>query len=135
MPRGLTPATREALRYRAALRRGFESIQRRPLCPATAVQVCRVIQDQALDIRRVPGTRLANPANGQVVYAPSEGEGLIRDKLGASSIDPEKATQFFRVRLWNQDDLIGHALAHYDHLDERLRAELPLQRIWVVARS
>jgi Fic family protein len=77
------PATREALRYRTALRRGFESIQRRPLCTATAVEVCRVIQDQMLDIRRVPGTRLANPASGEVVYTPPEGEGVIRDKLGA----------------------------------------------------
>ena len=30
-------------------------------------------------------------------------------------------------------DLIDQVLAHYDKLDEEIRAELPLKRIWVVA--
>jgi len=50
-----------------------------------------------------------------------------------SSVDKEKATQFFRVRLWDQRDLIDQVLAHYDKLDEEIRTELPLKRIWVVA--
>jgi restriction system protein len=49
-----------------------------------------------------------------------------------SSVDKEKATQFFRVRLWDQGDLIDQVLAHYDKLDEDIRAEIPLKRIWVV---
>ena len=40
---------------------------------------------------------------------------------------------FFKVRLWDQNDLIDHFLAIYDKLDEDLRAELPLKRIWAVA--
>ncbi len=35
------PDTREALRYRTALHQGFQSLQARPLCTATAVDVCR----------------------------------------------------------------------------------------------
>ena len=50
-----------------------------------------------------------------------------------SSVDREKATQFFRVRLWDQGDLIGQVLAYYDKLDEGIKTELPLKRIWVVA--
>ena len=50
-----------------------------------------------------------------------------------ASIDREKATQFFRVRLWDQDDLIDQVLGNYDKLDEDLRADLPLKRIWVLA--
>ncbi len=50
-----------------------------------------------------------------------------------SSVDKEVPTQFFRVRLWNQDDLVRELLAVYDKLDEDLRAELPLKRIWTVA--
>lgn len=42
---------------------------------------------------------------------------------------------FFRVRLWNQNDLIDHFLGHYDKFHEDLRAELPLKRIWAVASS
>lgn len=50
-----------------------------------------------------------------------------------SSIDREKATQFFRVRLWNQGDIIAQVQAHYDKLDDDIRAELPLKRIWILA--
>lgn len=49
------------------------------------------------------------------------------------SVDREVPAQFFRVRLWDQDDLIGKLLASYDKLDADLRAELPLKRIWAVA--
>jgi predicted Mrr-cat superfamily restriction endonuclease len=28
------------------------------------------------------------------------------------------------------NDIIENLLAHYDHLDEDLRSELPLKRIW-----
>lgn len=50
-----------------------------------------------------------------------------------SSVDKEEAAQFFRVRLWNQGDLIDQVLTHYDRLDEEIRTELPLKRIWMVA--
>jgi len=49
-----------------------------------------------------------------------------------SSVDKEKATQFFRVRLWDQKDLIEQLLKHYDKLDEDLKADLPLKRIWTI---
>lgn len=52
-----------------------------------------------------------------------------------SSVDKEEATQFFRVRLWNQADLIDQVLAQYDKLDEDIRTELPLKRIWIVAEA
>jgi len=51
-----------------------------------------------------------------------------------SSVDRETATQFFRVRLWDQDDLIDQVLTHYDKLDEEIQLELPLRRIWVVSQ-
>jgi len=40
---------------------------------------------------------------------------------------------FFKVRLWDQNDLIDQFLAVYDRLDEELRAEIPLKRVWAVA--
>ena len=52
-----------------------------------------------------------------------------------SSVDREEATQFFRVRLWDQGDLIRQVLEHYDKLDEEIRAKLPLKRIWIVAEA
>ena len=50
-----------------------------------------------------------------------------------TSVDREVATQFFRVRLWDSDALIDQLLDHYDKLDEDLRTELPLKRVWTVA--
>jgi restriction system protein len=52
-----------------------------------------------------------------------------------SSVEKETARQFFRVRLWDQNALIDQILENYDKLDEDLRAELPLKRIWTVAQS
>lgn len=40
---------------------------------------------------------------------------------------------FFKVRLWDQNDLIDQFLSVYDKLDDDLRAEIPLKRIWAVA--
>lgn len=75
------PATKEALRYRTALKQGFFSLKTRPLCTATAVDVCRTIKGVELDIRKIPGTALARDRTGEVIYTPPVGESLIREKL------------------------------------------------------
>ncbi|MBB4636476.1 restriction endonuclease [Longimicrobium terrae] len=49
------------------------------------------------------------------------------------NVEKEVPQQFFRVRMWNQVDLIAQVLEHYDKFDEEIRAELPLKRIWTVA--
>ena len=50
-----------------------------------------------------------------------------------SNVQKELAASFFRVRLWTQKELLEQLFAHYEHLDEDLKAELPLKRIWTVA--
>jgi restriction system protein len=49
------------------------------------------------------------------------------------NVQKELSNRFFRVRLWNQKDLLEQLFATYDKLDEDLRAEIPLKRIWTVA--
>lgn len=49
-----------------------------------------------------------------------------------NSVDREKASKFFEVRLWDQDALIQQLLDTYERLDADIRAELPLKRIWVL---
>ncbi len=49
------------------------------------------------------------------------------------NVQKEMAASFFRVRLWTQKELLEALFAHYDQLDEDLKAELPLKRIWTVA--
>ena len=75
------PATKEALRYRSALHRGYLSLKDRPLCTATAVEICRTLKAVDLDIRRTPGTQLANDRTGEVIDTPPEGEARLRDQL------------------------------------------------------
>lgn len=62
------------------------------------------------------------------------GEGLFVAWGGfRSNVHKELASSFFRVRLWGQTELLEALFANYDRLDEELRAELPLKRIWTVA--
>jgi Fic family protein len=75
------PATREALRYRTALREGFEYLQQRPLGTRLAEQLCSRIKGVDMTVRKVPGTTLANKKTGKVIYTPPEGAALLRDKL------------------------------------------------------
>lgn len=75
------PATREILRYRTALRNGFDNLKTRPLTVQTAITLCRTIKDYDLDIRKLPGTTIANQTTRQVIYTPPEGADVIREKL------------------------------------------------------
>lgn len=50
-----------------------------------------------------------------------------------NNVQKELATSFFKVRLWTQKELLEQLFVHYDDLDENLKAELPLKRIWTVA--
>lgn len=52
-----------------------------------------------------------------------------------TTVDKEKPNQFFRVRLWDRDDLIDQLIEHFDKLDDDLRAALPIKRIWTVATN
>lgn len=61
-------------------------------------------------------------------------EGLFVSWSGfRNNVQKELAASFFRVRLWAQKELLEALFANYEKLDEDLRAELPLKRIWTVA--
>ncbi len=61
-------------------------------------------------------------------------EGLFVSWSGfKGNVQKELAASFFRVRLWSQTELLEQLFMYYERLDEDLRAELPLKRIWMVA--
>ena len=99
------PATKEALRYRTALHRGYQSLKDRPLCTATAVDVCRTLKGVDMDIRRTPGTQLINDRTGGVIYTPPEGEARLRDMLANWERFLHNQTEL--------DPLIRMAVGHY----------------------
>lgn len=43
--------------------------------------------------------------------------------------------EHFSLRLWDQGDLVDALLANYENLDDEIKAELPLKRIWVLVRE
>jgi Fic family protein len=99
------PATKEALRYRTALHQGFQSLKARPLCTATAMDVCRTLKGVDMDIRRTPGTQLINDRTGEVIYTPPEGEARLRDMLANWERFLHNQTEL--------DPLIRMAVGHY----------------------
>ena len=98
-------ATKEALRYRTALNKGFHSLKAKPLCTATAVDICRTLKGADMDIRRTPGTQLANDRTGEVIYTPPDGEARLRDLLANWERFLHNETEL--------DPLIRMAVGHY----------------------
>lgn len=98
-------ATQEALRYRLALQQGYQSLQDKPLCTATAVEVCRTLKGINIDIRRTPGTQLVNDQTGAVIYTPPENETHLRDLLAN--------WEHFLHTQTELDPLIRMAVGHY----------------------
>lgn len=60
-------------------------------------------------------------------------QGLLVSWAGfKSSVDKDIPIQFFRVRLWDQETIIEELMSNYDKLDDTIKAELPLKRIWTL---
>lgn len=50
-----------------------------------------------------------------------------------SNVQKELASSFFRVRLWSQKELLEQLFLVYDKLDDEIKVDLPLMRIWTIA--
>jgi Fic family protein len=101
----LDAPTKETLRYRTALKTGFDLLATKPLSTTTAVEVCSVIKGVEMEIRKSLGTKLANDLTGKIIYTPPTGEKKIRDLL--------KNWENFLHLATDLDPLIRMAVAHY----------------------
>lgn len=104
-PTEVTPATKEALRYRSSLHAGHTSLSDRPLTTETALIVCSELLDQPARIRDQPGTYIGSPATQTRIYTPPVGKAVITQKLS----DWER----FIHDHDDLDPLIVMALQHY----------------------
>lgn len=95
---------KEVLRYRQALNHGFKQIKERPLATSLFIEIAQLIKQTDFNVRRVPGTRIAN-SHGQTIYTPPEGESVIRDKL--------RELENFMHAKDGLDVLVKMALVHY----------------------
>ena len=100
------PSTKEVLRYREALWKGYNDLKDRPVLTTNLfIELVRTIKEHSGGIRRMPGTAVANAATGAVIYTPPEGEAVIRDKL--------KNLEDFIHAEDDLDPLMKLALIHY----------------------
>jgi len=81
-------------------------------------RLCVQVKSQDSPVERVVLDQLIG--NMQNFHAE---QGLLVSWSGfKQTIEKERASQFFRVRLWSRNDLIENLLAAYDKLDEDLRS-------------
>ena len=100
------PATKEALRYRTALKDGVDSLSERPLSTSTAIKICSMIKHVNMEVRKVPGTSLTNQTTGETVYTPPSGEDVLCKKL-------KNWENFLHSQDDGLDPLVKMAIAHY----------------------
>lgn len=99
------PATKEALRYRTALRRGHAMLERRPVSTNMAIEICTALRGIDTGIRRMPGTALRNAGTGETVYTPPTGEQRLRSLLAN--------WETFLNERRDLDPLVRMAVGHY----------------------
>ena len=102
---GADAATRETLRYRTAMRVGYDLVKTRGVTTNTAAAVCTTIKGVDMAVRTLPGTRVANSATGAPIYSPPEGRALLDAKL-------TEWEQFVHAQN-GLDPLVMMAAAHY----------------------
>ena len=78
-----SPATKEALRYRDALRQGVEALTHRPVSEKVAVEICSTLQGGHAALRSTPGTYIGDPRRDTRIYTPPEGLEVIQGHLSA----------------------------------------------------
>ncbi|WP_156226631.1 Fic family protein [Corynebacterium comes] len=78
-----SPATKEALRYREALRNGVTHLDDRPVSVKTAEEIGAILQGRTALIRATPGTFIGDPTRRTKVYTPPEGKEVIERHLSS----------------------------------------------------
>jgi Fic family protein len=100
--------TKEVLRYREALRVGFERLRDRAVINTPLIDLInKELRNHDAGIRRTPGTKLLNDRTNEVVYTPPEGRSLLEIKL-------DQLWEYLQDKVPESlDPLIKLALLHY----------------------
>ncbi len=97
--------TKEVLRYRKALRNGYEILAKRQILSTNLfIEIYQIIKKTTAGIRVTPGTKIIN-SHDEIIYTPPEGFTVINEKL--------KNLEMFIHSDDNIDDLIKCAIIHY----------------------
>ncbi|MBI3466357.1 MAG: restriction endonuclease [Planctomycetes bacterium] len=78
------------------------------------------------------GQKTFNELRGVVSKFGAE-QGLLVSWGGFTNpVKQDARKDFFKIRLWDQGDLVDALLENYERLDDQIKGELPLRRIWVL---
>ncbi|MFA5785914.1 MAG: Fic family protein, partial [Actinomycetota bacterium] len=100
------PQTKEVLRYRTALRRGYEALDTQPLSLDLIREVCSTLRDRPVDFRSAADqVVIGDRSTGVVTYTPPRGGAPLLDKL--------HNLETFLFATDGPDPLIRMAVAHY----------------------
>ena len=99
-------ATKEVLRYRTALRRGFETIQARPFHLGLMEELCSTLRHEKVRFRADEPVMIGNPVTKAITYTPPVGADVMRQKL-------RNLETFLLDREPDLDPLVRMAVAHY----------------------
>lgn len=99
-------ATKEVLRYRTALRRGFESIQARPFRLHLMEDLCSVLRHEKVKFRADEEVMIGNPVTKAITYTPPVGADVMQAKL-------QNLEDFLLSTDGDLDPLVRMAVAHY----------------------
>lgn len=104
-PGRIDPRTKEVLRYRSALRHGYDALKDRPLGIELMIEVCQILCDTSVDLRDQEPIIIEDIDAGSVLYTPPRG----RDRILALLRNLEA----FLLESGELDPLIRMAIAHY----------------------
>ncbi len=100
-------ATKEVLYYQDALWQGYDIIRKKGIFTTNLfIELVNIIKQNRSGIRNTPGTKISNPATGEIVYTPPEGEKIIRDLL-------RNLEEYMNLNDEGTDPLIKMAVSHY----------------------
>ncbi|MHB1356685.1 MAG: Fic family protein [Anaerolineae bacterium] len=97
--------TREVLRYRTALRYGYDTLQRRPLDIDLMIELCSILRDEPATLRDHEPILIEDVGAGAAIYTPPRGRQTIVTLL--------HNLEEFLQNPAGIDPLIAMAIAHY----------------------
>ena len=100
------PSTKEVLRYRTALRNGYEALSSQPFSIELVRETCRILRGQTVDFRSPSDhVRISDTRTRSVIYTPPSGGPALVEKL--------RNLESYLLAADGPDPLIRMAVAHY----------------------
>ncbi|MBQ9213177.1 MAG: Fic family protein [Bacteroidales bacterium] len=101
------PAAKEVLLYKEAIYKGLQLFESKGIISTNIlIEIMQTLRCTQEGIRKISGTKIANPITKKVVYTPPETEDIIREKMC-------ELERFINDDQTELDSLIKMALIHY----------------------